>query len=423
MTIKNSIQLAINSMIHNKSRTILTVLGMVIGVSSIIVVFSAGEGIRGLITGQIESFGTNIIETEIRIPTDKNKSEVSQNTGSATGMAQGIQITTMTLKDVEDIEKLPNIKSGYGAIMGQELASYENKRKKIFLMGVNASFIDIDKSEIKEGRFFSDAEDKSLAKVIVLGSKIKQDLFNDSPAVENFITLGKTKYRVIGIMKERGAMMGMDFDNYAYIPIRTIQKKVLGIDYLMYMIHELNNVKLTDDTAQQIKLILRENHNIDNPEDIPALDDFAVVTMEEMMNTLNSITKYITILLLAIVAVSLIVAGVGIMNIMYVVVSERTFEIGLRKAVGAKYLDIMWQFLMEATIISIFGAIIGIIFGIGLSALIALIANKFGIDWRLAIPIEGFLTSIGFAVSCGLIFGVFPAKKAAGLDPITALQK
>lgn len=423
MTIKNSIQLAINSMIHNRSRTILTILGMVIGVSSIVVVFSAGEGIRGLITGQIESFGTNIIETEIRIPTDKNKSDVSQNTGSATGMAQGIQITTMTLKDVEDIEKLPNIKSGYGAIMGQELASYENKRKKIFLMGVNASFINIDKSEIEDGRFFSDAEDKSLAKVIILGSKIKQDLFNESSAVENFITLGKTKYRVIGTMKERGAMMGMDFDSQAYIPIRTLQKKVLGIDYLMYMIHELNDIKLASNTAEEMKLILRENHNIDNPEDIPALDDFAVVTMEEMMDTLNSITKYITILLLAIVAVSLVVAGVGIMNIMYVVVSERTFEIGLRKAVGAKYIDIMWQFLMEATIISIFGAIIGIIFGIGLSAVIALVANKFGIDWHLAIPLEAFLTSIIFAVFCGLIFGVFPAKKAAGLDPITALQK
>lgn len=422
MTIKNSIQLAINSMKHNKNRTILTVLGMVIGVSSIVMVFSAGEGIRGLITGQIESFGTNIIETEIRIPTDKNKSEVSQNTGSATGMAQGIQITTMTLKDVDDIKKLPNIKSGYGAIMGQELASYGNKRKKIFLMGVNSSFIDIDKSEIQNGRFFSDAEDKSLSKVIVLGSKIKTDLFGESEAIDNYITLGKSKYRVIGVLKERGTMMGMDFDSQAYTPIRTLQKKILGIDYLMYMVHELKNIRLANDTAQQIKLILRENHNIDNPEDIPALDDFAVVTMEEMMNTLNSITKYITILLLAIVAVSLVVAGVGIMNIMYVVVSERTFEIGLRKAVGAKYFDIMWQFLMEAVIISIFGAIIGIIFGIGLSSIVSIVANKFGIDWHLAIPIEAFLVSIGFALFCGLIFGVFPAKKAAEMDPIVALR-
>ncbi len=412
MTIKNSIQLAINSMIHNRTRTILTVLGMVIGVSSIVVVFSAGEGIRGLITGQIESFGTDIIETEIRIPTDKNKSDVSQNTGSATGMAQGIQITTLTLKDVEDIKELPNIKSGYGAIMGQELASYKNKRKKIFLMGVNSSFIDIDKSEIQDGRFFSDSEDKSLSKVIVLGSKIKTDLFDNSDAIDNYITLGKTKYRVIGTMKERGAMMGMDFDSQAYIPIRTLQKKVLGVDYLMYMIHSLKNINLASDTAEQIKLILRENHNIDNPEDIPALDDFAVVTMEEMMNTLNSITKYITILLLAIVAVSLIVAGVGIMNIMYVVVSERTFEIGLRKAIGAKYIDIMWQFLMEAVIISIFGAIIGIVFGIGISAMIYIIANKFGIDWRLAVPIEAFLTSIGFAMFCGLVFWSFPCKKS-----------
>lgn len=420
--IKNSIKLAIQSMRANKGRTLLTVLGMVIGVMSIVVVFSAGEGIKDLILKQIESFGTDVIETEIRVPVGKNKVGAKANTQSAMSMAQGVQITTLTLKDVEDINKLSNIDGGYGSLMGQELATYGSKRKKASLWGVGADFINIDKSEINEGRFFTEAEDESLAKVVVLGSKIKKDLFADSDAIGNYISLGKSKYRVIGTMKEKGAVMGMDFDGYIYLPVQTLQKKVMGIDYLMYAIHKLKNPAMADTTAKEMKIILRENHDIDNPDDIAGVDDFAVVTMEEMMKTANDITKYITALLLAIVMVSLVVGGVGIMNIMYVVVSERTFEIGLRKAIGAKYKDIMWQFLMEAVIISILGAILGIILGILLSLLITFGANAYGLSWSFKMPIYALFVSLIFAVSSGLIFGVFPAKKAAELDPIVALR-
>ena len=419
--IKNSIKLAIQSMKANKGRTLLTVLGMVIGVTSIVVVFSAGAGIKGLILKQIESFGTDIIETEIRVPVGK-KVGTGANTQSAMSMAQGVQITTLTLKDVEDIKKLPNIEDGYGSLMGQELATYGNKRKKASLWGVGASFINIDKSEIDQGRFFTDSEDESLARVVVLGSGIKEDLFGDSDAIGNYINLGKSKYRVIGTIKEKGAVMGMDFDNYIYLPVQTLQKRILGIDYLMYTMHKLKNPEIADATAKEMKIILRENHDIKNPEDIAGIDDFAVVTMEEMLKTANDITKYITILLLAIVMVSLVVAGVGIMNIMYVVVSERTFEIGLRKATGAKYKDIMWQFLMEAVIISILGAILGIILGLLMSLAITWGANAYGLSWSFKMPIYSFIVSIIFALSCGLLFGVFPAKKAAELDPITALR-
>lgn len=422
MNIKSTLKLAIHSMKNNRSRTLLTILGMVIGVTSIVVVFSAGEGIRHIIVAQVESFGTDIIQTEIRIPSDKNKSATAQNADASTGLAQGIQITTMTLKDLDDIKKLPNIIDGYGIITGQELAVYGNKRKKVNLLGVNASFIKIDKTKINNGRFFSDSEDKSLSKVIVLGSKVKTDLFGESDALDKYITLGKSKYRVIGVLKERGNMMGMDFDSFSYVPIRTLQKRVLGIDYILQMVHQLKNTNIADQTAQDMKYILRKNHNINNPEDIPAYDDFAVVTMAEMMKTLNTITKYITILLLAIVTVSLIVGGVGIMNIMYVVVSERTFEIGLRKSVGAKYQDIMWLFLSEAVLISFIGAIIGIIVGILISGLIAIGAKSYGLDWKLIVPLKAYIVSFVFALACGLVFGVFPAKKAAELDPITALR-
>ena len=417
--IKNSIKLAINSMKTNKGRTLLTILGMVIGVMSIVVVFSAGEGLKKLIIKQIESFGTDIIEIETRIPVGKNKMG-NESHESAMSMAQGVRITTLTLKDVEDIKKIPNIDGGYGALMGQELATYGSKRKKASLFGVSADFINIDKSEINKGRFFTNAEDESLTKVVVLGAGIKEDLFGDSDAIGNYINLGKSKYRVIGIMKEKGAAMGMDFNRYIYLPVQTLQKKIMGIDYLMYTIYKLKNSEITDETVKEVKIILRENHDINNPDDIVGVDDFTVVTMEEMMKTVNSITKYVTGLLLAIVIVSLVVGGVGIMNIMYVIISERTFEIGLRKALGAKNKDIMWQFLMEAIIISILGAILGIILGILLSLLITFAANAYGLSSSFKIPIYALFISLIFAVSTGLLFGVFPAKKAAELNPITS---
>ena len=217
--------------------------------------------------------------------------------------------------------------------------------------------------------------------------------------------------------------MTVDFDDYIYLPIRTLQKRIMGTDYIMYMIHQIENLDLAEQTADDIRKLLRENHDIDNPEGNIAQDDFAVYTMEEMMDMVGEITNYITILLLAIVAVSLVVGGVGIMNIMYVIVSERTFEIGLRKAVGANRKNILWQFLTESVIISILGSILGIIFGIFISFLISLIAQQFGLDWTLIVPLGSLIVAFSFAIICGVSFGVLPAKKASQMDPILALRK
>ena len=422
MNFTSSLKIVFQSIKNNKMRTFLTVLGIVIGVSSIIMVFSAGEGIKSLIIGQVESFGTNIIETEVRIP-DKNKKSGSNDQESAVAMVQGVQITTMTLDDVEDISKLPNVIDGYGGIMSQELATYQNKRKKAFLLGTNASYIDIDQSEIAEGRFFTESEDESLTKVIVLGHKIKENLFESSDALDKFVKLGKSKYRVVGVMEERGAMMTMDFDDYVYVPIQTLQKKIMGTDYILYMVHQIEDLSLADQTADDIRILLRKNHDIDNPEGNIAQDDFAVYTMEEMMDMVGEITNYITILLLAIVAVSLVVGGVGIMNIMYVIVSERTFEIGLRKAVGANSNNILWQFLTESVIISMIGAILGIALGILISFLISVVAQQFGLDWEFIVPLESLVVAFSFSIICGIVFGVLPAKKASQMDPILALRK
>lgn len=407
----------------NKVRTALTVLGMVIGISSVIIVFSAGEGINGLVLGQIESFGTDIIETEIKIPS--NKKGASSDIGASVSLVQGVQVTTLSLDDLEDIIALPNVRDGYANIMSQEKVTYGSESYKAFILGTNASYIDIDKSEIDIGRFFTDAEDKSLVQVAVLGSEIKTKLFGESDAIGKSIKFHKKKFRVIGVMKERGSVMGMNFDDYVYIPIRTLQKRILGVDYVSYLINTLYDLNIADETADEIRMLLRENHDINQPSDPTDTrkDDFRVTTMAEMMSIMDTVTGALTLLLLAIVAISLVVGGVGIMNIMYVAVSERTGEIGLRKAVGANTKDILWQFLIESVFITIVGGIIGIFLGILVSYLISIGANAYGLDWNFAIPVKAYVVAIGFSTFFGLAFGLYPAKKAAQLDPIEALRK
>jgi putative ABC transport system permease protein len=426
MNIYSSSRIAIRSMFANKVRTLLTVLGIVIGVTSIMIVFSAGSAVNGLLTSQISSFGTNIIEIEVKVPTDKQN---SNNISSAVSQAQGTQITTLTLSDMDKINKLDNIKDSYGAILGQNQISFGDQRKTISLFGTNASFINIDQSKIAEGRFFTDTEDTSLEKVVVIGSKIKQNLFGDSDPVGQQVQIGKLKYQVIGVMKSRGgSASGMDFDSHVYLPIRTLQKRVLGINYLMYMVSELKNPNKSDVTAQAVTGVLRDAHNITSsldPKTGEALtnkDDFRITTMQEMLKTLATVTNALTILLLAIVAISLIVGGVGIMNIMYVVVSERTSEIGLRKAVGASYNDIMEQFLTESVLVTLAGAIIGVILGVAIAFLISVVATSLGINWQFGLPYYSFIVAIAFSLLCGIAFGILPARKAARLDPIVALR-
>ncbi len=411
----------------NKVRTGLTVLGMVIGIAAVIIVFSAGEGINSLVKSEIESFGgSDLIHSEIKLPSSKKG--IAAETESRMSLVMGAQVTTLNLDDMDDINKLPNIKRGYGGVLGQEQVSYGSELKKAVLYGISSDFINIDKSEVGNGRFFSEAEDKSLAQVVVLGSKIKDKLFGDSDPIGQSIKIRKKKFRVIGVLKERGAVMGFDLDDLVYMPVRTLQKKIMGIDYIVYIISQVEDAALVDETAEEIRYILRENHGIEQPTDKgqgltdTSKDDFLIASMIEVLGILNTVTNTITILLLAIVAISLVVGGVGIMNIMYVIVNERTREIGLRKAVGAKYSEILKQFLMESILITIIGGVIGIIVGVFVSYLIAVAATSAGMDWAFSVPLRAFVIALGFSFIFGILFGVYPARKAARMDPIEALR-
>jgi len=413
----HSIALALRMMIANKTRTALTILGMVIGIASVIIVYSAGEGIYSLILGQVESFGTDIIQTEVRVPSVKNKGDRGQSE-SASAMVAGIQITSLTLNDLEDVAKSKNVKAGYASMFSQEQVSYGNELRRSLVYGTSASYLDIDASNIAYGRFYTDNEDKALAPVVVLGSKMSEKLFGDQDPIGRFIQIRREKFMVIGVMASRGAVMFIDFDDFVYMPIRTLQKKIMGVNHISMMIHQLKNIDLGEDTAEEARYIIRANHDITNPD----RDDFRTTTMTEQLATLKTITGAITLLLLAIVIISLIVGGVGIMNIMYVIISERTAEIGLRKAVGASYSQILNQFLLESVLITLIGGLVGIIIGIALSWLIAIGATAYGLAWKFIIPIRAYVVAVAFSFIFGIVFGVYPARKAAKLDPIEALR-
>lgn len=416
MTIVSSIKNSLRLMRANKMRTGLTLLGLIIGITTVIIVYSAGEGVRGLIMGQIESFGTDIINTEVKVP--NNKTGSAGNSQSSTAIASGVQVTSMTLNDLEAIDRLPNIVSSYAGVLSQEQASYGNELRNAFVYGINANYLDIDKTEIAQGRFFTDAEDRSLSPVIILGSGMKIKLFGDSDAIGQSVRIRQERFTVIGVAKEKGSVMFMNFDDYIYMPARTLQKKLMGIDYVSFIVSKVQDTSRFDVTAEDIKDLLRRRHSIIDP----ARDDFNVQTMAEAMATLNTITDALTFLLLAIVAISLVVGGVGIMNVMYVAVTERTMEIGLRKAVGATSKNILQQFLIESILLTIIGGIIGCILGSIMSYLISLAANAFGLTWSFSIPIRSFVVALSFSAFFGIVFGVTPARSAAKLDPIEALR-
>ncbi len=407
-------KLAFHSLTKNKIRTSLTVLGISVGIIAVIVVMSAGNSLKQFVSGQLEVFGPNLIQVETKIPTAKKNS-----VANATGMATGITITTLTLDDASAIGKIKNVEATSPGLTGQELISYQNQIKKSLLWGAGEDFLKVNKMSLESGRFFMKEENDGLAKEVVLGSKVKEKLFGEDDALEKNIKLNRTNYRVVGVLSKQGSTGFVDMDSVVYVPIKTLQKSILGVDHLLFISLVVKDKKFADDTADEINQLLRRRHNIIDPNK----DDFSVTTMAEAQQTIDTIFNGLTILLLALVAVSLLVGGVGIMNIMYVTVSERTYEIGLRKAIGARVSDIFWQFLFESLSMTFLAGLCGIIVGVIIVYLISLIAGASGLELAFSLSLSGIIIALSFSLSVGLIFGLTPARRASLLDPVEALRQ
>lgn len=411
---------AIRGIKSNPSRTLLTTLGIMIGIGTVILVLSAGEGFKSYINSQVEAFGTNTVFVETSVPVstkDRSGSDSSASGEPNSSASNAVPIMTLKIKDVEDIKNIPNVKNAYGASIGQLVVTYKDVSKNALIFGASASRFDIDKSVVEIGRGYSADEDKSLAQVALLGKKIAEDLFGENNPLGELIRVGTSNFEVIGVYEKKGGLGGED--DQVFIPVTTLQKKILGVDYLFYSIVELEDNKLADATTLDIADTLRRNHYITDP----AKDDFKVNTQAESLSTFDTILKAITFLLIAIASISLIVGGVGVMNIMYVAVTERIGEIGLKKAIGAHNKDILYEFIIEAVLLTIIGGVIGVLGGSFLAYIVSKVAQSQGLAWKFIVPIWGVVLSVSVSMIIGLIFGVFPARNAARLDPIVALNK
>lgn len=412
MLLKDHIQLASQALKRQKLRTVLTIIALGIGIASVVIILSAGKGLESMIVGELDIYSPDSINIEVRIP---GKGE----TGSATGMATGITITTLKNTDTEEIDKHPNIDSTYDYVTSQEVVKYQGENKTVIIFGYGANASKVEKMEFSEGRFYDSAEEDSLSQVLVLGYKVKEDLFGEDSAVGKTVYMRGKAFKVVGVMAEKGATFGFDFDSLVYVPTRTLQKRLLGTDYVMGIMSRVIDMSKIDQTKADLEYLIRDRHDITDPDK----DDFKVTTMDEMREMLETIVGGITLLLVALVCISLIVGGVGITNIMYVTVAERTFEIGLRKAVGARRKDILWQFLSEAMILTFFGGVIGVILGFIISYAVYYGAVSYGLNWSFSVSLFSVILSLAFSTFVGLFFGIYPAKKAANMDPMVAIRR
>lgn len=409
MTLKNTFKTAIVGLKTNKSRSALTILGIVIGITAIIIVMALGQGAQDLILSEIQSIGSKTIAV---IP-----GKVSQGiSGALSSFSDSLK--NSDLNSLQKKENAPHINKIMPLVFSPEVATYGNDSYQTTVFGVSNFFAQIYDIYPSEGRLFSDDEIQSSANVIIVGSSIKEEFFGQSDALGEKIKIKDRSLRIIGVLPKKGQSSFVNFDSAVIAPYSTVQQ-MLGIKYFNRMVIEVDSEANINSTVEDIKITLRNNHNISDP----SKDDFSVETQEQAMQMVSTIMNVLTMFVAAVAAISLLVGGVGIMNIMLVSVTERTREIGLRKALGATNRNILLQFLLEAVILTASGGVVGITLGLTFSFLVSLILSRvLAVNWQFTVPISGVLLGLGVSTAIGLVFGLYPARQAAKKNPIEALR-
>ncbi|MBC6998021.1 ABC transporter permease [Cytophaga sp. FL35] len=404
MRVLNLIKIAFNAIVLNKVRTLLTMLGIIIGVASVIAMLAIGEGSKESIRSTISSMGSNMITVR---PGADTRGGVRQDASA---------MQSLTLEDYKAVKNQSTLLSYSTPLVnggGQVISGSNNWPSTIY--GVNPEYLNIKVVGLSSGSMFTEAEVQSAAKVVLLGQTVVENIFpNGEDPVGQLIRFNSIPFKVIGVLEEKGEnTFGQDQDDMVIAPFTTVQKRILAIDYINQIMASATSEEVAPDAVLEVTEILREQHNLLDYED----DDFHVRSMEELISTFSSTSEMLTILLVAVAGISLLIGGIGIMNIMYVSVKERTKEIGLRMAVGGKGADILLQFLIEAIMISITGGLLGVLLGLGSTVFI-----ENYLHWPTSVAMYSIIVSFAVCAITGIFFGWYPARKAAALDPITALR-
>ena len=411
MHLRDTIKMSFTGLSSHKSRSALTILGIVIGITAIILVMALGKSAADLILGEVQGLGPNNI---FIIPGQQPK--------GISGFGGTLLNDSLKQKDLEDLMKKENVPDAVRVVpfvFGPVTISFENQSYAGMSLGGTPDIFSIYNLGVREGSFFTVEHDASRSSVVLLGQKIVDKLFGESDPIGQNVKIKNKNFRVIGILEPKGQSPFVNFDEAAIMPYTSLQQYVLGIRYIQRIVVQTKDLNDIPGVIKDVTLVLRTNHNISDPAD----DDFFIQTQADLVNTLGSITTALTVFLSSVAAISLVVGGVGIMNIMFVSVTERTREIGLRKALGATNKNILVQFLVEAVMLTVTGGIIGIALGTGLSFLVVLALKQFvGVNFAFAFPLSGAILGLVVSSSIGFIFGIFPARKASLKSPVEALR-
>ena len=414
MLFRDAFKTSTRSLTHGKMRSILTMLGVVIGIASVIILMSIGQSAQNIILGQVQSVGSNLI---IIIP-----GAPSNGKFSPPASAQGIVITSLQQRDVDALEREPSVNIAVPEVRGQADAVYGNNNVTVGFTGSTADFFQVSNlAKVSKGQVFSKSDVDSGNHVVVIGPDLATTLFgaNLNP-IDKIIHLKGVSFRVVGVLSKGGTgAFGVDIGNLVVMPISVAQKQLLGINYFNVIVAQANPNYDINFVKSRMTFALRQDHGITDPNK----DDFNIETQADILSILGSITSILTLFLAAIASISLIVGGIGIMNIMLVSVTERTREIGLRKAVGATNGDILQQFLIESVLLTFIGGAIGIATGAGVVGLVYFILSTFfSIGWVFAFPISSVILALAVSGIAGIAFGIYPAYQAGKKNPIDALR-
>lgn len=396
-------------MVARKGRSFLTILGIVIGVSGVIIILSLGAGAQSLVLSQITKLGSNLLTV---VPGKSNEN-------GPPAAVFGITVTTLSMEDVQSIRdkgRFPHVEYVTPSVIGAATVVWRNLNIDTNFEGVQADNFRMQNIELASGNFFDESDE--LNNVVVLGHDVKEQLFGDTDPIGEVVKVKNIPLTVVGVVKQRGSVFFSNEDDKVFVPFLIAQKQMLGISYIQQINLKVDDTANTAVTIADIEQVLRENHNIRDASD----DDFSVLNLADAVKLLTGITDALRLFLAVMAGISLIVGGIGIMNIMLVTVAERTREIGLRKAVGATNKLVRNQFLLEASFLTFLGGMVGIIFGTLVSYIIAVGARFAGFEWAFVVSPISIILAAGVSILTGIIFGLYPALKAAKLDPITALR-